>query len=97
MWFKLSACSQATCVEVAFVLGPEFRKSSASTSGSCVEAAFRKASDCGDTSCVEAAVTPEEVLVRDSKDVAGPVLRFTRGEWEAFLAGAKRGEFDLPG
>jgi hypothetical protein len=97
MWFKSSACSQATCVEVAFVLGPELRKSSASSNGACVEASFRSASDCGDTSCVEAAVAPEEVLVRDSKDVAGPVLRFTRTEWEAFLTGAKRGEFDLPG
>ena len=29
--------------------------------------------------------------VRDSKDQRGPVLRFTRDEWAAFLAGMKAG------
>jgi Domain of unknown function (DUF397) len=33
--------------------------------------------------------------VRDSKDRSGPVLQFTRREWEAFLAGVRHGEFDL--
>jgi hypothetical protein len=32
--------------------------------------------------------------VRDSKNPDGPVLRFTAGEWDAFLHGAKGGEFD---
>lgn len=37
------------------------------------------------------------VGLRDSKDGgAGPAHVFTRAEWEAFLAGAKDGEFDLP-
>ncbi|MCG5214675.1 DUF397 domain-containing protein [Streptosporangium sp. KLBMP 9127] len=31
--------------------------------------------------------------MRDSKNPAGPVLRFTHGEWAAFLDGAKSGEF----
>ncbi len=35
------------------------------------------------------------VALRDSKDPTGPVLIFTPGEWAAFLAGAKDGEFDL--
>jgi hypothetical protein len=34
------------------------------------------------------------VFVRDSKDPDGPVLTFNAREWEAFLAGAKAGEFD---
>jgi hypothetical protein len=34
------------------------------------------------------------VGVRDSKDLNGPVLRFSREEFAAFLAGAKAGEFD---
>jgi hypothetical protein len=35
------------------------------------------------------------VAVRDTKDRAsGPALIFTRPEWDAFLAGAKDGEFD---
>jgi hypothetical protein len=39
---------------------------------------------------------PGRVLLRDSKQPAGPVLEFTRREWQAFLAGCKDGEFDLP-
>jgi hypothetical protein len=33
-------------------------------------------------------------LVRDSKAPEGAVLRFSEGEWRAFLAGALNGEFD---
>jgi Domain of unknown function (DUF397) len=45
--------------------------------------------------CVEVANLPGGgVGVRDSKDTAGPVLRFTASEWEAFVAGARNGEFD---
>jgi hypothetical protein len=43
---------------------------------------------------VEVALGGAEVWVRDSKDAAGPVLRFTAAEWAAFLAGARAGEFD---
>ena len=32
--------------------------------------------------------------VRDSKDPDGPSLRFSRRAWDAFLAGARAGEFD---
>jgi hypothetical protein len=46
--------------------------------------------------CVEVARRPDgSVLVRDSK--AGdrsPILSFSTGEWRAFLAGARNGEFD---
>ena len=44
--------------------------------------------------CVEVAVIDGDISVRDSKDPAGPVLHFTRGEMLAFLQGAKAGEFD---
>ena len=48
--------------------------------------------------CVEVASLPEgEIGVRDSKDSEGPVLRFTSGEWRAFLGGVHNGEFDSPG
>jgi len=61
-------------------------------------ATFRKAGDCSDKSCVEVAITPDVIGVRDSKDNGqGPVLAFTLDEWTTFLAGAQRGEFDLPG
>lgn len=32
--------------------------------------------------------------VRNSRDPDGPVLRFTRDEWKAFVGGARLGEFD---
>src|SRR5207244_4675976 len=45
--------------------------------------------------CVEVAELPGgSVGVRDSREPAGSVLRFTREEWDAFLGGARRGEFD---
>src|SRR5580700_1057225 len=45
--------------------------------------------------CVEVAELPGgSVGVRNSRDSEGPVLRFTQGEWNAFLAGARLGEFD---
>ena len=44
--------------------------------------------------CVELAAVDGDIAVRDSKDPAGPVLHFTRGEMLAFLQGAKAGEFD---
>jgi len=44
--------------------------------------------------CVEVAGDGATVLVRDSKNPGGPRLRFTRAEWQAFLAGARGGEFD---
>jgi hypothetical protein len=46
--------------------------------------------------CVEVASLPDgHIGVRDSKDTAGPVLRFTSSEWQAFVAGARNGEFDI--
>ena len=45
--------------------------------------------------CVEVASLPNnEVGIRDSKDTAGPVLRFTPDEWHAFVGGVRNGEFD---
>jgi uncharacterized protein DUF397 len=47
------------------------------------------------SNCVEVANLPDGGIgVRDSKDPEGPVLRFTSGEWTAFLGGARNGEFD---
>jgi Domain of unknown function (DUF397) len=47
------------------------------------------------SNCVEVASLPDgEIGVRDSKDSAGPVLRFTSGEWHAFIGGIQNGEFD---
>jgi hypothetical protein len=47
------------------------------------------------SNCVEVAdLSAGQIGVRDSKDTAGPVLRFTPDEWHAFLGGVRNGEFD---
>jgi hypothetical protein len=45
--------------------------------------------------CVEVAFVDEAIAVRDSKNPGGPALVFTAAEWDAFVGGAKDGEFDL--
>jgi Domain of unknown function (DUF397) len=45
--------------------------------------------------CVEvASLAGGEIGVRNSRDRGGPILRFTLDEWDAFLGGARNGEFD---
>lgn len=44
--------------------------------------------------CVEMRRHNGMVEVRDSLDPHGPVLRFTPAEWDAWLDGARKGEFD---
>ena len=58
--------------------GQEWFKSSLSASGNCVEVRF----------------TDSGTQVRSSRDPDGPVLSFTRAEWDAFTGGAQLGEFD---
>lgn len=50
----------------------------------------------GQGNCVEVAFLDDGgVAVRDSKDRGtGPVHRYTRSEWAAFVGGVKDGEFD---
>jgi hypothetical protein len=50
----------------------------------------------GADNCVEARLTGDgSVQLRDSKDPDGSVLTFTPSEWDAFIGGARDGEFDL--
>jgi hypothetical protein len=44
--------------------------------------------------CVEIASAPNVVLIRDSKDPTGLILRCVRPEFEAFLHGVKAGDLD---
>ncbi len=54
---------------------------------------WRTAKKNGNSGCVE--VAPAHLIaVRDSKDRNGAVLLYTPQEWEAFLDGVKKGEFD---
>ncbi|GAB3361053.1 DUF397 domain-containing protein [Micromonospora halotolerans] len=57
------------------LIGAEWRKSSRSGQGECVEVADN---------------LPGVVGVRDSKDPTGPVLTFTPPTWRAFVAFTKR-------
>lgn len=44
--------------------------------------------------CVEIASTTGRIAMRDSKDPDGPILVYTPAEFNAFLEGARNGEFD---
>jgi hypothetical protein len=50
----------------------------------------------GGDNCVEVAVATDGTIgVRDTKqNGGGAVLEFTPSEWEAFIGGVRRGEFD---
>lgn len=77
---------------------PEWVKSSLSfANGNCVEVAWVASSLCEGqgNDCVQAAELPGgEIGVRNSRDSAGAVLRFTPDEWHAFIGGVRNGEFD---
>jgi Domain of unknown function (DUF397) len=96
-WRKASNSSNdASCVEVGV-----WRKASYSSNDtSCVEVGvWRKASYSNNgASCVEVGASRGAgegalCLVRDTKDRGGPSLAFTAGQWAAFVAGVKAGEF----
>ncbi|UGT62047.1 DUF397 domain-containing protein [Nocardia asteroides] len=58
---------------------------------------FKSSFSGGNNECVEVAhLRGGLVGVRDSKNTAGPALVFAPGEWAAFTAGVRGGEFDLP-
>jgi hypothetical protein len=60
-----------------------------------LNAEWRRAGQCASNGCVEVAQIGENIVVRDTKDLAGPTLRYSRDEWTAFVAAVKAGEFDL--
>jgi hypothetical protein len=67
------------------------------TDSESVPITWRKSSESGGVGdCVEVSFGKEDVSVRHSRDPNGPILSFTYSEWQAFLAGARNGEFDLP-
>ena len=69
------------------------------TSARGITAPWVKSSYSGPTggNCVEVAFLADgDVAMRNSRDPDGPALIFTRAEWDAFLGGAREGEFGIP-
>ena len=58
------------------------------------EPAWHVARHCDNGACVEIGTLGESVLVRSSADPDGECVTFSRGEWRAFVAGVKDGDFD---
>jgi hypothetical protein len=48
----------------------------------------------GNGNCVEISTAGSAVIVRDSKDPAGPVIAYSPGSWRAFAREARLGRFD---
>jgi Domain of unknown function (DUF397) len=62
------------------VSGADWRKSSHSAEGNCVEVAF----------------LGDRVAIRNSNDRQGPMLVFSSADWRSFLKSVRDREFDLP-
>jgi hypothetical protein len=69
-----------SATELTALTGAQWVKSrrSGPTGGNCVEVAF---------------LADGRVAVRNSRHPAGPALVFSAAEWDAFMGGAKDGEF----
>lgn len=63
-------------------------------SGDVQEGGWRRSGYCATANCLQVAPLDNGVGVRDSKSSAGPILRFSRDEFTAFILGAKAGHFD---
>lgn len=70
-------------------------KQGQSTRSAFADTDFKVSGWCGNRpKCVSVAVKSHGVAVRDTKDSSKTTLKFTRGEWKAFVKGVKAGEFD---
>lgn len=60
------------------------------------EAVWQRSGD-GEGGVEVAFLASGNIGLRDARNPDGPALIFTPGEWRAFVAGAKDGEFNRPG
>jgi hypothetical protein len=57
---------------------------------------WRTSTSSGGKDCIAVAVTRRAVLIRDSRDLDGPVLRLTASQWTALLSKLKQVGFGTP-
>jgi hypothetical protein len=49
---------------------------------------------CESGACVMVARSGEEIIFGNTNDLDGATYTYTRAEWDEFIAGVKRGDFD---
>ncbi len=55
---------------------------------------WRVALACNGGECIRVAPQGNEIVIGDSKNPSGPVLTYSRPEWQAFVNGIRQGDFD---
>lgn len=69
---------------------------SSDEAGRQVLPAWRTASFCAAGECVQVAQRDGVIMLRDSAQPDGDVLRYAPEQWRSFLRTVKAGEFDSP-
>jgi hypothetical protein len=64
-------------------------------SGAPQTPAWRRSSFCASSECVEIARLDDMIVMRDSKDPSGHVLRYTTEEFRFLVRNIKAGEYDF--
>jgi hypothetical protein len=57
---------------------------------------WRTSTFCAGNNCIEVARIGESIAIRDSKNPDGTIQMYSPSEWNAFLDGLARGDFDFP-
>ena len=58
------------------------------------ELSWRVARKCNSGHCVSVAARGDEIFIRSSKHLDGPVITYSRDEWTVVLEGVRQGDFD---
>lgn len=61
---------------------------------SLAQVSWQVARLCHSGNCIRVAADDNAILIGDSKDPEGPVLRYSREEWSVFVEGIRQGDFD---
>lgn len=73
---------------------PPLRKLARSRPATLGELNWRVALTCNGGECVQVAPQGSRIIIGDSKNPGGPVLAYSRTEWNAFVDGIRQGDFD---